>query len=180
MPGILMPDERGGAGRGTRCQAFQSAWAGLNDTQPLPEPLARHLRECAGCRTHLGSDPSRLFASLRGVAAEPAPAWEGFWKEAEARVLRAAQARRSRRAWSAAAAAVLLLIGSVWLLRPGALAPPPDARLAAGPAAAGASTPLPTLEAIASPGARVVDFKIFGHQDQFTEVILIFDEGIDL
>lgn len=168
------------------CRDFRSAWTSLDPSEPLPAPLARHLASCARCRALAAEDPSRLFAALRGVSPEPAPAWERMRGAIAAAPAGAQIARRTRRAWGAAAAAAILLAGALWLLRPGLVGPRPGAG-GESPAPAGEevegvahAASLPTLESIASPGARVVDFKIFGERDEVTEVILIFDEGIDL
>lgn len=169
------------------CQEFESAWTALDAAEPLPAPLARHLAACERCRVRAASDPSRLFAVLRGVAPEPAPAWQPFWASVSAGGAERERARRARRAWVAASAAALLVAGALWLMRPGLLGPARRLETAAlpapAPAGAGAVLPAsapPTLEAITSPAARVVELKIFGEQDQVTEIILIIDEGIEL
>lgn len=176
------------------CREFAEALQHLDPGEPLPEPLAHHLSGCPLCRRVSASEPARLFSILRGSSPEPAPAWDLFWQQAQAR--RASEAaergtprQQVARRGAVAAACTLILAASVWFLRAPAPAGGPGSRELAAeiPAApeSGAepsvvAASLPTLESIASPAARVVDFKIFGASDQVTEVILIFDEGIDL
>jgi hypothetical protein len=174
-----------------RCADFDAAWPAVDPGEPLSAAMAAHLAACRRCRGRAAADPSRLFALLRQTSPEAGPAWEPFWASTAVRAARRSRERRARRAWAAASAAALVLAGALWLLRGGApgVAPlgaahPVNARRLETPpeAAPGvvAASALPTLESIASPGARVVNFKIFGQEDKVTEVILIFDEGIDL
>ncbi|MEE9219532.1 MAG: hypothetical protein V3U98_10755 [Acidobacteriota bacterium] len=176
------------------CLDLGAAWPGFDPAEPLPGWALAHLRGCARCRSNLGPDPSRLFAVLRGTCPEPVPAWRALPEEAVARRLQRLGQRRLRQAWALAGAAALLLAATLWLLRPGAgepLGEPPGHTVAEavsppgpepGPAAAEIlhAGALPTLESIASPAAQVVEFRIFGREDQVTEVILIFDEEIEL
>lgn len=182
------------------CARFAAAWKEIDPAAPLPAPLAQHVRECARCRAAAGSDPSRLFALLRGSAPEPPPEFEPVWERArlEAERLRHRDDGRRRLArWGAAAACGIALAAAAWLLVEERLSPPrlrPDGAEAVaglpaggGPAVAGAgavpaaaSSSLPTLESVASADARVVEFRIFGEREQVTEVILILDRGVDL
>jgi hypothetical protein len=177
------------------CHEFETRAGSVDAGGALPVELAEHLTVCPRCREFSGSDPSRLFALLRGRSPEPAPDWESFWERAQQKRRQDLAARRPRRGWVAAAACGIILGAVVWLLRPAGGRPPsvsvdagsPAALSGAGPGAGGelpavvpAVSAPPTLESIASPDARVVDFKIFGGEDQVTEVILIFDKGIEL
>jgi hypothetical protein len=176
------------------CSEFSSAWERLDAGSPLPARLAHHLRSCGRCRAAAGSDPSRLFALLREQAPEPAPAFEPMWERARLDAARLRRERRRLRGWGAAAACGVALAAAAWLLLAERLAPP---RLRPGGAevlaerteggapatpdpGAVAAASLPTLESVASPEARVVEFKIFGEREQVTEVILILDRGVDL
>jgi len=173
------------------CADFDAAWPAVDPGEPLSAAMAAHLAACRRCRGRAAADPSRLFALLRQTSPEAGPAWEPFWAATGERAARRSRERRARRAWAAVSAAALVLVGALWLLRGGVpgLTPlgaghPVNARRLetlpeAAPGVVAASAP-PTLESIASPGARVVNFKIFGREDKVTEVILIFDEGIDL
>ena len=172
------------------CGSFNSGVDGLDPAAPLPAPLAAHLESCPRCRERLAADPSRLFALLRGRSPDPPPSWEEVRAALPARPAARGGARLAPWTWAAASAAALALGLGLWLGRPGRLEPELprlESRAAdpggtpgfAGGDAVPASAP-PTLESIVSPAARVVEFKFFGRQDQVTEVILIFDEGIEL
>jgi predicted anti-sigma-YlaC factor YlaD len=176
------------------CSEFASAWERLDAGSPLPAHLAHHLRGCGRCRATAGSDPSRLFALLRGSTPEPAPAFEPMWQRARLEAERLRRERLRLRGWAVAAACGAVVAASAWLLVAERLAPPrlrPEGAEAlaegagsgtpapAGPGAVAAAS-LPTLESVASPEARVVEFRIFGEREQVTEVILILDRGVDL
>ncbi|MCZ6779408.1 MAG: hypothetical protein O7F16_10650 [Acidobacteria bacterium] len=173
------------------CERLRASWGDLDAAEPSPGWAVEHLRSCATCRSRLASDPSRLFAVLRGVLPEPVPAWTPLTHEALEQRRQAQKALRRSRAWALAAAAVVVLAAALWVLRPQPFAP---GGTEAGPVVAEAvsgggfleeanvihAVAAPTIESIASPAARVVEFKIFGQEDQVTKVILIFDEGIEL
>lgn len=173
------------------CERLRGSWGDLDAAEPLPGWAAEHLRDCATCRSRLASDPSRLFAVLRGVSPEPVPAWTPLTHEAVEQRRQAQKALRRRRSWALAAAAAVILAAALWVLRP---QPIPPGGTEADPVVAEAASgggfleeanvvhavAPPTIESIASPAARVVEFKIFGQEDRVTKVILIFDAEIEL
>ena len=173
------------------CERLRASWGDLDAAEPLPGWAAEHLRECATCRSRLASDPSRLFAVLRGVSPEPVPAWTPLTHEALQKRGEVQKALRRRRSWALTAAAAVVLGTALWALRPQPVSP---GGTEAGPVVAEADSgegfveeakvthaaAPPTIESIASPAAHVVAFKIFGQEDRVTEVILIFNEEIEL
>jgi len=146
-----------------------SAWASL-DTRDRRErrALLAHAARCAACRGQLvAGDPAKIFALL---AAHPMP--EEILEEVSAGV-RGAPSRAPRTGLRAAAAwaAAAVLVGALALVlrEPGtALGPPPDVAALAVPAGG--------LRLLRPPSAaRVVDLTV-GQ----TQVVMIFDEGLDL
>ena len=154
-----------------------------------------HLASCAACRdAALARDPTVLFLDLRR---EPLPRdfWTGF--DARLRVRLEAEGRPKapwlawasdpgfrRLAYVAAPLAMVLLIGTLFLVRPGGprtvaereLAPPFGLQDLSAPA--GQDGP-PALEEVGSPSARVYRFPVASGGDE-TPIYFVVDESIDI
>ena len=161
---------------------------GLDDARDAA--LREHLVACPACRAAATAlDPSLLFLELR-AAPLPRPFWTGFRTRLRAALLRTPPSRwrwpgLPRPALMAAPLAMLLvLVGSLFILRPSrqrfipasrALRPPQEAP--ARPAALAAQS-APALEEAGSPRARVYRFTVGGPDDE-TPIYLVVDEAID-
>ncbi|MBI3449122.1 MAG: zf-HC2 domain-containing protein [Acidobacteria bacterium] len=178
-----------------RVRAFLESY--LEGQVPPPERRAMrlHIHACEACRSRvIARDPLQMFAPLADEE-RPDEFWAGFWPavradihaaEAEARSWRA-RLLRPAIAWSAAAA--LLVVAAVAVVRPWRATPASrDFREAAAPdwrrvlpSAGQPGEPVPaTLEDVRSPSARVLTMKVYGRDEAVTEVVLIVDEGINL
>jgi hypothetical protein len=140
-----------------------------------------HRESCAECATAFRAvDPLGLFSALAEDRPSPeiAAALEAGLREGIARA-----DRRSRRtAVGLGVAAALVLMAGVTAL---GILPGPEAgssREVGGPATLEpmAQIQAPTVESIDSPDARVYEMKVFGEGDRVTQLVLIFDEGIEL
>jgi hypothetical protein len=148
----------------------------LDPRVPLPEPARteslRHVSTCAACRARLAAeDPSRLF-SLLALGAPPPAVLERLSRGVGEAVAAPAESDRRRRVaavLAASLAAAALLGGVLWRQSPGGTE---VARSAASPP--GPAIPA-TVEADASAAAHVIDLSIGD-----TQLIMIFDEGLDL
>lgn len=146
--------------------------------------LDRHLEGCPSCAARRRRlDPLGAFVALRGR--RPAdPEWAGLWEGVRAGVQGGARLGLRERlallrpAWRLAAAAALVVTLGLVALRVAGPAGTAPRDLPALPAGDGAA--LATVESIGSPRARVCDLKVYGEGDQVAEVVLIFDEEIDL
>jgi hypothetical protein len=154
--------------------------------------LDRHRAACAGCaELARQEDPLALFRPLAADRRD-----EAFWvglNEAiragireEGRLGPGETLRLLRPAYRVALAAVLVVIvGALALVLPPALEGPGGGEATGAPevlftgSAPGAVT-LPTVESIRSPEATVYEMKVFGEGEQVAELVMIFDEGIDL
>jgi len=154
-----------------------------------------HLAACAACRdAALARDPTVLFFELRR---EPLPPdfWTGFNARLRARLEAEGRPMASWLAWAsdpgfrrlayvAAPLAMVLLIGSLLLVRPGGpgtvamRAPDPSFGLRALSAPAGQDAP-PALEEVGSPSARVYRFTVGSGGDE-TPIYFVVDEAIDI
>ena len=144
--------------------------------------LDRHRDACDACALQdPGQDSLAMFAVLRDRRPD-AVVWSGLWP----RVREGIAAPNRLPGWAGpsllrpayrVAAAVALVIG-LGLLALGWLEPPAAPPLPAVPAVPGPA--VATVESIGSPGARVYDMRVIGEDDQVTELVLIFDEEIDL
>lgn len=146
-----------------------------------------HLAGCAACRAAvLERDPSVLFLELRR---EPLPAdfWVGFQTRLRARLEAEGRPRAPwlrRLAYVAAPLAMVLLIGTLILVRPGGPVPVPVAERMPGPdmkmlsAPAGTDAP-PALEEVGSPSARVYRFTVGSGGDE-TPIYFVVDSSIDI
>jgi hypothetical protein len=167
----------------------------------LPEAAERqvrdHLAGCAACRAAaLERDPSVLFLELRR---EPLPAdfWAGFQTRLRARLEAEGRPRASWLAWAsdpgfrrlayvAAPLAMVLLIGTLILVRPGGPVPVPVAERMPVPAfdlkslsdPPGPDAP-PALEEVGSPSARVYRFTVGSGGDE-TPIYFVVDSSIDI
>jgi len=155
--------------------------------------LDRHRGRCAVCGARgRAADPLALLERLREEP-EPPDRWAGLWDGIRAGVHEEGRLGPGETLWllrpayrMAAAAAVVIGMGlaAVAALRfPGPARPDqPAPSLSADlpPAAGEAASFLPTVESIGSAEARVYDMKVFGADGQVTELVLIFDAGIDL
>lgn len=155
--------------------------------------LDRHREACAACSARLAEqDPLDLFHRL--VEAAPAAEWRaGMWEgiragiQEEGRLELGESFRLLRPAYQVGLAAVLALaVGLVALWAPPVVRSPGPTREVSGRMQRtglpgdSAEVPLPTVESISSPGARIYEMKVFGEGDRVSELVLIFDESIDL
>jgi hypothetical protein len=150
--------------------------------------LDRHREACSSCLALARqADPLGLFRVLSQESRD-----DVFWTGTN-RALRAGIREEGRLgpaesllllrpAYRVALAAVLVLaLGLVaGVLSPSLEVPPaeaPEAMLAGG---APGEVMLPTVESIQSEDATVYEMKVFGEEDQVIQVVMIFDDGIDL
>ena len=155
----------------------------------------RHLDRCDDCRKRIAQvDPLRIFRQLESSAhsAHDEKFWERFWTGIRAEIEKPSSrdtfwgfARHPVPALASAFMAVLLIGGWFLLSRP-SLPEQPTRRAGSilrenqGSTVLKASTGLPTIDSLSSPNARVYNFLIEEAGEPPTEVILIFDESIDL
>jgi hypothetical protein len=157
--------------------------------------LDAHRESCPGCAAEAREgEPLRLFRALRDETREPA-FWAGFdhalraGMQEEGHLGFAESLQLLRPAYRVALAAVLVLgLG----LTAGLLAP--EFQRQAVPDLDGSArlvqlqdTSLPegevlppTVESIRSDEATVYEMKVFGEGNEVTQLVMIFDEGIDL
>jgi anti-sigma factor RsiW len=154
--------------------------------------LDRHVAGCSECRTWFGAaDPIRMFRNLESPARD-GQFWADFWPRVRADIeAPSVPATWWSLGWRPAAAiatgvlSVAILIG-VWnLVRDGST--PAEVPLAGRPASGPESSPMvrrtsapPTVESYPSADSRVFSFRLEEASGPPTEVILIFDESIDL
>lgn len=160
----------------------RATWGDLDRLDRAGRDLAlRHALGCAACRETLRSgDPSGLFAllALRPVPVRTLDEVSSRVATAVATEGAATEPARSRRAiWAGWAAALLLAVVVAQTLSVPVRFPTGDElqedRASAIPAA---TTPRAGVEVLSSPGtAHVVDLAV-GE----TQVVMIFDEGLDL
>jgi hypothetical protein len=153
-----------------------------------------HLAACAACRAAaVERDPSVLFLDLRR---EPLPEdfWAGFTATLRRRLEAEGHPRTPWLAWAAAPGArrlayvaaplvMVLLIGTLFLMRTGGpgkggQAPGPPGGLQALSSPGGQDAP-PALEEVGSPGARVYQFTVGSGGDE-TPIYFVVDESIDI
>ena len=153
----------------------------------------RHLDRCDDCRKRFAQvDPLRIFRQLESSARDE-KFWDQFWPGIRAEIEKPPSrstfwgfARRPVPALASAFMAILLLIGGWFLLsRPFFLEQPAKRagsilRENQGSGVRKASTDPPTIDSLSFPDARVYNFLIEEAGESPTEVILIFDESIDL
>ena len=182
-----------------RIKAYLDSY--LEGQVPPPEARAMrlHIHACASCRPMvLARDPLQILAPLADQE-QGEEFWAGFWPAIRADI-HAEKARReglrsilARPAVAWAAAAALLLVASLALVRTWRLDPADLGRpaVAASPVQDEWQHVLPdsghigepvlaSVEEVKSPSARIVSMKIFGEDEAVTEVVLIVDEAIDL
>jgi len=153
-----------------------------------------HLAACAGCRAAaVERDPAVLFLELRR---EPLPQdfWTGFSTRLRARLEAEGRPKAPWLAWAsepgarrlayvAAPLMMILLIGTLFLVRPGG--PGKTGRepaLPGGPialSAPGGQDAPPALEEVGSPSARVYRFTV-GSAGEETPIYFVVDEAIDI
>jgi len=171
----------------------------LQGQVPPPERRAMrmHMHGCAGCRALvLSREPLDLFGPLADEE-RPDEFWAGFWPAIRADIHAAEVERSGWRAWIArpafawGAAAAVLLVASIALLRPAATTPPNERFSAVLEAPGGWREVLPasgvddgpvppTLEDVLSPTAEILSMKVYGTDRAVTEVVLIVDSEIHL
>ncbi len=146
--------------------------------------LDRHREACPSCLTLAQhADPLRLFQALAQESRD-----DGFWTGLN-RALRAdireegrALGLLPRPAYRVALVAVLVLaLGLVaGVLSPSLEVPPAEPPAVVETGVAPREVMLPTVEFIQSEDAMVYEMTVFGEQDQVIQVVMIFDDGIDL
>jgi hypothetical protein len=142
------------------------------------EALLSHLRECGACRSAwIAREPSRVFALL-AAAPVPAAVLDGVSRSVRQAIGHPASypravPRLALPGGAACAAALLLSLAAGWLLSmPGGGRPV----LAEAPALSQPRGPHADVELLSSPGdARLVDLTVGD-----TQVVMIFDEGLEL
>jgi hypothetical protein len=144
---------------------------------PEREALLAHLGECDPCqKTWTRDDPARIFALLR-TAPIPPSVLDAVSRGVATAVVRSGAPRaavgRTLPRVAAVAAALILSLTSGWLL----LAPErPLETVATSRVEPLLAEPRAGVELLSSPGtARVVDLTVGD-----TQVVMIFDEGLDL
>lgn len=186
--------------RQTRCPEVEpllSPFASGAISEAAESQVRDHLAGCAACRAAvLERDPTVLFLELRR---EPLPAdfWAGFETRLRARLEAEGRPRASWLAWAtdpgfrrlayvAAPLAMVLLIGTLILVRPGGPVPVPVAERIAGPAfglealsLSGGQDAPPALEEVGSPSARVYRFTVGSGGDE-TPIYFVVDSSIDI
>ena len=149
--------------------------------------LDRHLESCAGCSAQREQrDPLAMFRLLSSEVAEEG-AWAGLWDGVRAGMQERGQLGLREGLYLprpvylvAMAAALVLGVGLVALV---GLGPDPDAGadlFSAGPLFPAGSPAVATVESIDSRGARVYEMNVVGDGKQVTQLVMIFDEEIDL
>ena len=184
--------------RQTSCPEVEpllSSFVGGALSEAAETQVRDHLAGCAACRAAvLERDPSVLFLELRR---EPLPAdfWAGFQTRLRARLEAEGRPKAPWLAWAsdpgfrrlayvAAPLAMVLLIGTLILVRPGGPVPVPVAERMPVPdmkmlsAPAGPDAP-PTLEEVGSPSARVYRFTVGSGGDE-TPIYFVVDSSIDI
>lgn len=150
--------------------------------------LDQHRERCAECADLArAADPLRLFRRLAGDRREP-EFWTGMNRglraalREEGRLSPSESFRLLRPIYRVAAAAVLVLTaGILALVLAPDLQPPLPADVGIGQVLGPTAETLdPTVELIRSPEATVYEMKVFGEGDRVTELVMIFDEGIEL
>ncbi len=149
--------------------------------------LDRHREACPSCLTRAQhADPLRLFQVLAQESRD-----ESFWTGLN-RALRAgmkeggrpgpAQGLLLRPAYRVALAAVLVLALGLMagVLSPSLEVPPVEPPAVTVTGVAPGEVTLPTVEFIQSEGATVYEMTVFGEEDQVIQVVMIFDDGIEL
>ncbi len=176
-----------------------------------------HLVACASCRTAVaGRDPSVLFLELRR-APLPADFWAAFSTSLRKRLEAEGRPRARLLGWTAAFSArrlayvgaplvMILLLGTLFLVRPGVPgfrgvthpgtvqspfsmppgSPPIGRQGTPGPGRLPGLSSLPSeaggpplLEEVGSPGARVYTFSV-GEGGDATSIYFVVDESIDI
>jgi len=169
----------------------------------VPPPEARaiqlHFQRCSEChRRVMEREPLKIFAPLSEEARDD-EFWAGFWPAVRAEIRKPLPAPslldrllpKPALAWAAAAA--LLLLSGLALMRPWELAmkEPTGGLVAVDPflhggagdqatLAPAAAPALPAVEEVRSPTAHVLTMKVIGEDRAVTEVVLIVDEAIEL
>lgn len=154
--------------------------------------LERHLAECPACREWFGAaDPIRIFDNLRPQARDDR-FWSDFWPRVREGIETPAAAPgwwslgwRPLAAVAAGVASVAIGVGLWSLFRttkpePIPLAIRPTAVQERTAGVRPAAGPPPTVETYPSAKTRVFNFRLEEPSGPPTEVILIFDESIDL
>jgi hypothetical protein len=150
--------------------------------------LDRHREACPSCLALARqADPLGLFQTLSQESRD-----DGFWAGTnralragiweEGRLGPAESLLLLRPAYRVALAAVLVLaLGLVAaVLSPSLEVPPAEWPEAVVTGAAPGQVMLPTVESIQSEDATLYEMKVFGEEDQVIQVVMIFDDGIDL
>ncbi len=175
----------------TACRPFQKlldleASAGLSAREFAQ--LDRHRESCPECAERFRTaDSLHLFQRLADDSRKP-EFWSGWdlglrtAMQEEGRLSLAESFRLLRPVYRVGMAAVVVLVaGVVALIVPPVLDVPAPAEIRLGAIAApGGQTLEPTVEMIRSPKATVYEMKVFGDGDQVTQLVMIFDEGIEL
>lgn len=150
--------------------------------------LDRHREACPACLALArGADPLQVFQALARESRD-----EGFWTGTN-RALRAGIREEGRLgpaesllllrpAYRVALAAMLVLaLGLVaGVLSPSLEVPTEEPPAAVVTGMAAGEVMVPTVESIQSENATVYEMKVFGEDDQVIQVVMIFDDGIDL
>ena len=146
--------------------------------------LDRHREACPSCLTQAQrADPLRLFQALAQEGRDDA-FWTGLNGALRAGIEegRREQGLLLRPAYRVALAAVLVLALG-WMagvLSPSLEVPPEEPPAVVVTGVAPGEVTLPTVEFIQSENATIYEMMVFGEEDQVIEVVMIFDDGIDL
>jgi len=150
--------------------------------------LDRHREACLSCQAQSQqTEPLRLFQVLAQDGRD-----DGFWLGTN-RALRAGISQEGRLGPSeslmllrpvyrvALAAVLVLALGVVAMtLSPSLELAPPESPALVVMGTAPEEVTLPTVESIQSEDARIYEMKVFGEEEQVIQVVMIFDDGIEL
>lgn len=148
--------------------------------------LDRHREACSSCLTLAQhADPLRLFQALAQDRRDD-EFWTGLNRALRVGITEEGRLRPPqgllRPAYRVALVAVLVLALGLMagLLSPSLEVPPADPPAVLVTDVAPGEVMLPTVEFIQSEDATVYEMTVFGEDDQVIQVVMIFDDGIEL